>query len=66
MLLFMLDAGRQKYRSVLNCAVVIVKEDGPFGLFKGWSAQYMRLGPQTTVIFVVMEELRQLSGLEAL
>ena len=66
MLLFMPDAGRQKYRSVVNCAVVVVKEDGPFGLFKGWSAQYMRLGPQTTVIFVVMEELRKLSGLEAL
>ncbi len=50
----------------MNCAVVIVREDGPFGLFKGWTAQYLRLGPQTTVIFVIMEQLRRLSGLDAL
>ena len=46
--------------------MVIVREDGPFGLFKGWTAQYLRLGPQTTVIFVIMEQLRRLSGLDAL
>ena len=51
---------------MVNCAVVIVREDGPFGLFKGWTAQYLRLGPQTTVIFVIMEQLRRLSGLDAL
>lgn len=60
------STGRRKYSSVVNCAVVIMKEDGPFGLLKGWSAQYMKLGPQTTVIFVVMEQLRRMSGLDAL
>ncbi|CAL5221301.1 g3469 [Coccomyxa viridis] len=62
----MFMSGRRKYSSVVNCAVVIVREDGPFGLFKGWTAQYLRLGPQTTVIFVIMEQLRRLSGLDAL
>ncbi|CAK0781436.1 hypothetical protein CVIRNUC_005373 [Coccomyxa viridis] len=62
----MFMSGRRKYGSVAQCAVIIVKEDGPFGLLKGWSAQYMRLGPQTTVIFVVMEQLRRRSGLDAL
>ena len=60
------SAGRRKYGSVAQCAVNIVKEDGPFGLLKGWSAQYMKLGPQPTVIFVVMEQLRRRSGLDAL
>lgn len=29
--------------------MTIVKEDGPMGLLKGWTAQYIRLGPQTMV-----------------
>jgi solute carrier family 25 uncoupling protein 8/9 len=51
---------------VLHCAASIVREDGPLGLLKGWVVQYIRLGPQTMVIFMVMEQLRSLSGLEAL
>jgi len=43
-----------------------VKREGARGLLRGWTAQYVRLGPQTTVIFVVMEELRKLNGLGAL
>ena len=34
---------------MLQCAMMIVKEDGPMGLLKGWTAQYIRLGPQTMV-----------------
>ncbi|BDA43544.1 probable mitochondrial uncoupling protein 2 [Coccomyxa sp. Obi] len=58
--------GGRRYKSVLHCAMMIVKEDGPMGLLKGWTAQYIRLGPQTMVIFVVMEQLRRASGLESL
>ena len=43
-----------------------MKDDGPLGLMKGWTVQYIRLGPQTMVIFMVMEQLRSLSGLESL
>lgn len=49
-----------------QCAASIVKQDGPLGLMKGWVVQYVRLGPQTMVIFVVMEQLRSMSGLESL
>ena len=58
--------GVHKGQSVLQCAAAIVKRDGMRGLLRGWTAQYVRLGPQTTVIFVVMEPLRKLSGLDAL
>lgn len=49
-----------------QCAAAIVQQDGPLGLMKGWVVQYVRLGPQTMVIFVVMEQLRSMSGLESL
>jgi len=44
----------------------IVDNEGFRGLLRGWSAQYVRLGPQTVVIFLAMEKLRQFSGLSAL
>ncbi|UJR27848.1 hypothetical protein I4U23_009113 [Adineta vaga] len=44
----------------------IVHKEGFRGLLRGWTAAYVRLGPQTTVIFLVMEKLRQFSGLSAL
>ncbi|KAK9915359.1 hypothetical protein WJX75_008003 [Coccomyxa subellipsoidea] len=58
--------GGKRYTSVLHCASSIIKEDGPMGLLKGWTAQYIRLGPQTMVIFVVLEQLRRASGLQSL
>ncbi|KAK9822412.1 hypothetical protein WJX74_003136 [Apatococcus lobatus] len=62
----MFMGGAHKGQNVLQCAAAIVKRNGPKGLLRGWTAQYIRLGPQTTVIFVVMEPLRKLSGLNAL
>ena len=59
-------AGGNHYTGPLQCAKDIVTREGPRGLLRGWTAQYVRLGPQTTVIFVVMEELRRLANLGAL
>lgn len=58
--------GGNHYTGPLQCAQDIVKREGARGLLRGWTAQYVRLGPQTTVIFVVMEELRKLNGLGSL
>lgn len=58
--------GGNHYTGPLQCAQDIVKREGARGLLRGWTAQYVRLGPQTTVIFVVMEELRKLTGLGTL
>ena len=60
------SAGGNHYTGPLQCAQDIVKREGARGLLRGWTAQYVRLGPQTTVIFVVMEELRKLNGLGSL
>lgn len=47
----------------LACAALIVRRDGWRGLFRGWSANYARLGPQTVITFVVNEKLRELLGM---
>jgi hypothetical protein len=38
-------------------------EQGVRGLFKGWSANWARQGPMTTVVFVVSEAVRPWFGL---
>lgn len=58
--------GGSKYTGPIQCATDIIKHEGARGLFKGWTANYVRLGPQTTVIFVVMEQLRRATGLDSL
>ena len=59
-------AGGNRYSGPMQCAKDIIKQEGVRGLFRGWTANYARLGPQTTVIFVVMEQIRSMSGLGAL
>lgn len=58
--------GGSKFKGPIDCATEIIKREGPRGLLRGWTAQYVRLGPQTTVIFVVMEKMRKWAKLESL
>ena len=34
--------------------------------FNGWTAQYLRLGPQTVITFMALERLHGLMGMKAL
>ncbi|KAH7277082.1 hypothetical protein KP509_39G033600 [Ceratopteris richardii] len=54
------------YRNAFDCTYKICKSEGLHGLYKGWSAMFARLGPQTTITFLVYEQLRQLVGISAL
>ena len=58
------SVGGKKFSGPLQCASDILAREGARGLLKGWTANYIRLGPQTTVVFVVLEKLRQWHGLE--
>ena len=49
---------------VADCVRSILQREGPRAFFKGWLASYVRLGPQTTLIFLFSERLRQLVGME--
>ncbi|KAK9825837.1 hypothetical protein WJX81_001343 [Elliptochloris bilobata] len=55
-----------RYTNPLHCATDIARREGLRGFFKGWTANYARLGPQTTIMFVVMEKMRYLAGMSGL
>jgi solute carrier family 25 uncoupling protein 8/9 len=48
------------------CARELYREHGAAGFFRGFAANYSRLGPQTVVTFLVAEQLRRLAGLQSL
>ncbi|MCO5577296.1 hypothetical protein L7F22_031123 [Adiantum nelumboides] len=54
------------YKNAFDCAYKICTSEGLLGLYKGWSAMFARLGPQTAITFLVYEKLRQLVGMGAL
>ena len=43
----------------------LLREEGAGVLFRGWVANYARLGPQTLITFLAAEQLRKLFGLDA-
>ena len=47
---------------LLRCAAELLAAEGPGVFMKGWLANYARLGPHTTLIFVVGEFARSLVG----
>ncbi len=55
-----------KYANPVACAADIFRREGARGFFKGWTANYARLGPQTTLMFVFMENMRHITGMKAL
>ncbi|KAL1558459.1 mitochondrial substrate carrier family protein ucpB-like [Salvia divinorum] len=54
------------YKNGLHCAYQVLLTEGPRGLYKGGFAMFARLCPQTTITFIVCEQLRGLAGLKAL
>ncbi|KAF6176596.1 hypothetical protein GIB67_034458 [Kingdonia uniflora] len=54
------------YKNGLHCAYKVMLTEGPLALYKGGFAIFSRLGPQTTITFLVCEKLRELAGLKAL
>lgn len=52
-----------EYRGVLDCMVKTIRHEGAFGLYKGWLAMYLRLGPAVVVQVPMIEYARQLVGL---
>eukprot|EP00873_Tetraselmis_striata_P015925 jgi/Tetstr1/436189/TSEL_025034.t1 len=48
---------------VRNVVREVMLKEGPAAFFKGWTAQYLRLGPQTMITFLLMERLRLVMGL---
>ncbi|KZV41906.1 mitochondrial substrate carrier family protein ucpB [Dorcoceras hygrometricum] len=54
------------YKNGIHCAYQVLLTEGPRGLYKGGFAIFARLGPQTTITFILCEKLREFVGLKAL
>jgi|SaaInlStandDraft_6_1057023.scaffolds.fasta_scaffold04021_4 solute carrier family 25, member 34/35 len=46
------------YRGAWDCLLKTLKAEGMRGLFKGWSASYLRVGPHTALTFFFLETYR--------
>ncbi|CAK4619721.1 hypothetical protein LEN26_010603 [Aphanomyces euteiches] len=53
-------SGAAEYSGAMDCFLQIVRKEGVRGLFKGWTPAYIRLGPQTIITFMTLEQLRKL------
>lgn len=54
------------YKNGFHCAYKVLITEGPRGLYKGGFAIFARLGPQTTITFILCEKLREVAGLKAI
>lgn len=51
-----------KYSGVLDCFGKTVRAEGIRGLYKGWTAHYLRLGPHTIYCFVFWEQAKKFAN----
>ncbi|OQV22620.1 Mitochondrial dicarboxylate carrier [Hypsibius exemplaris] len=51
-----------QYKSILHCVQEVAKS-GPLGFFKGYIPAFVRLGPQTILTFVFLEQIRLRFGI---
>jgi solute carrier family 25 protein 14/30 len=52
------------YSSTRDCFVKTIKAEGIAGLYKGWLPNWFRIGPHTVITFLILEQLRRLSGIK--
>lgn len=53
--IYVLTPHRQEKASILNILRTSLQEEGPKFLFKGWTPAFMRLAPNTVLMFVFLE-----------
>jgi len=60
------SAKMRSYKNGFHCAYKVMLSEGPQALYKGSTAVFARLGPQTAITFIVYEKVREIVGLKAL
>lgn len=48
-----------QYSSALNCALTMLKKEGPLAFYKGFMPSFLRLGSWNIVMFVTYEQLKR-------
>ncbi|KAE9553578.1 hypothetical protein FO519_003218 [Halicephalobus sp. NKZ332] len=49
--------GKPEYRGAIDVLSRVVKNEGFFSLWKGFTPYYMRLGPHTVLTFIILEQM---------
>jgi len=49
----------QIYTGIVDCALKILKTEGPLGYYKGLTASFLRLGPHTVLSLCFWQEMRK-------
>jgi len=49
------------YDGVIDCFRKTFGVEGVSGLFKGWTAHYLRVGPHTVYTFIVWEQFKRIA-----
>lgn len=49
-----------EYSGTIDVLVKVVKNEGFFSLWKGFTPYFLRLGPHTIITFIVLEKLNKL------
>ena len=58
--------GRPNYDGLLDCARKTWRTEGTIGLYKGFGAQWLRMGPHTMLQLIIWETLRDKFGVKAI
>lgn len=52
--------GKPEYKGMADVLLKIVKNEGIFALWKGFTPYYARLGPHTVLVFIFLEQFNSL------
>uniref|UniRef100_A0A7E5A2B5 Mitochondrial 2-oxoglutarate/malate carrier protein n=1 Tax=Panagrellus redivivus TaxID=6233 RepID=A0A7E5A2B5_PANRE len=52
--------GKPEYKGAVDVLTRVVKNEGFFALWKGFTPYYMRLGPHTVITFIILEQMNTL------
>jgi solute carrier family 25 protein 34/35 len=54
--------GKGRYSGPIDCLKKTVQTEGPLGLYKGVTANFMRMAPQYILTFMFFEQLMELTS----
>ncbi|VDL81382.1 unnamed protein product [Nippostrongylus brasiliensis] len=49
--------GKPEYKNALDVWMKVIRNEGVFALWKGFTPYYMRLGPHTVITFIFLEQM---------
>lgn len=49
--------GKPEYKGAIDVLAKVVKNEGLFALWKGFTPYYFRLGPHTVLTFIFLEQM---------